>query len=201
MSSRPPTEAQFDALREVANVGCGHAANALSKLVGGRAVRIDVPRVVFTEPESISGLLGGADAPAVATSLDILGELQGRLLLLLDESEATRLSTELLAHPEHHFEQPEFRVLEEAGNIVACACLNAIAAFTGLRLLPSTPSVSRQTTRELVQRWVEELEPGARSVTVLEARFTTCSSPVLSGQLLVLPRRNSVQVLFDKLGV
>ncbi len=201
MSLSPPTEAQFDALREVANVGCGHAANALSKLVGGRAVRIDVPCVVFTEPESIAELLGNSDQPAVATSLDILGQLEGRLLLVLEEAEARRLSTELLASPEHRFDQPELRVLEEAGNIVACACLNAIASFTGLRLLPSTPTVSRQTTRDLVRQAVTELEPQAHRVTALQARFVTYSAPVLSGQLLVLPRRDSVQVLFEKLGV
>ena len=201
MSLNPPTEAQFDALREVANVGCGHAANALSKLVGGRAVRIDVPCVVFTEPESVAELLGNGDQPAVATSLDILGQLEGRLFLVLEESEAHRLSTELLAYPEHQFEQPELRVLEEAGNIVACACLNAIASFTGLRLLPSTPTVSRQTTRDLVRQAVTELEPQAHRVTALQARFATFSAPLLSGQLLVLPRRQSVQVLLEKLGV
>ncbi len=201
MSLSPPTEAQFDALREVANVGCGHAANALSKLVGGRAVRIDVPCAVFTEPESIAELLGNSDQPAVVTSLDILGQLEGRLLLVLEESEARRLSTELLACPEHRFDEPELRVLEEAGNIVACACLNAIASFTGLRLLPSTPTVSRQTTRDLVRQAVTELEPQAGRVTALQARFATFSAPVLSGQLLVLPRRDSVQVLFEKLGV
>lgn len=201
MSLNPPTEAQFDALREVANVGCGHAANALSKLVGGRAVRIDVPCVVFTEPESVAELLGNGDQPAVATSLDILGQLEGRLFLVLEESEAHRLSTELLSYPEHQFEQPELRVLEEAGNIVACACLNAIASFTGLRLLPSTPTVSRQTTRDLVRQAVTELEPQAHRVTALQARFATFSAPLLSGQLLVLPRRQSVQVLLEKLGV
>ena len=201
MSLSPPTEAQFDALREVANVGCGHASNALSKLVGGRAVRIDVPCAVFTEPESVAELLGNGDQPAVATSLDILGQLEGRLLLVLEESEARRLSTELLANPEHQFEQPELRVLEEAGNIVASACLNAIASFTGLRLLPSTPTVSRQTARDLVRQAVTELEPQAHRVTALQARFATFSAPLLSGQLLVLPRRQSVQVLLEKLGV
>jgi chemotaxis protein CheC len=201
MTLSPPTEAQFDALREVANVGCGHAANALSKLVGGRAVRIDVPCVVFTEAENIAELLGNSEQPAVVTSLDILGQLEGRLLLVLEESEARRLSTELLASPVQRFEQPEMRVLEEAGNIVASACLNAIASFTGLRLLPSTPAVSRQTTRDLVRQAVAELEPQASRVTALQARFVTFSAPVLSGQFLVLPRRHSVQVLFEKLGV
>ena len=31
-------ELQRDALREVANIGCGHAANALARLMGGKPV-------------------------------------------------------------------------------------------------------------------------------------------------------------------
>ena len=40
MNPSPPTAVQLDALKEVANVGCGHAASALSQLVGGHQVRI-----------------------------------------------------------------------------------------------------------------------------------------------------------------
>ena len=200
MSLSPPSEAQFDALREVTNVGCGHAANALSKLVGGRTVRIDVPRVVLTEPTSIPELLGGPENTVVSTSLEILGELQGRLLLVLLQPEASRLALELLPRPRHSLVDAELRALEEAGNIVACACLNAIAAFTGLRLLPSTPSISKASAEKVIELAVHGLEQDA-GIMVLEARFSTCSAPMLCGQLLVLPRRDSVQVLLEKLGV
>jgi chemotaxis protein CheC len=201
VSSTSPSEAQFDALREVANVGCGHAANALSKLVGGRSVRIDVPRAVLTSAAEIAQLLGGPAAPVVATSLEILGQLRGCLLFVLQQPEAHRLSLELLSSPKQSPADAELRALEEAGNIVACACLNAIAAFTGLRLLPSTPTVTRNTAEEIAREAIRELKPEADTVMVLETRFSTSSPPLLSGQLLVLPRGESVQVLFDKLGV
>jgi len=48
---------------------------------------------------------------------------------------------------------------------------------------------------------VHSLEQHAGMIMVLEARFSTCSAPMLCGQLLVLPRRDSVQVLLEKLGV
>ncbi len=201
MSLSAPTEAQFDALREVANVGCGHAANALSKLMGGRAVRIDVPRVALIASESIAQLIGGEGAAVVVTSLEILGQLEGRLLLVLQEGQAQRLSLELLSKPRQLLIDAELRALEEAGNIVACACLNAIAAFTGLRLLPSTPTVSKTTAEEVAQDTGRDFAAESGMVMVLEARFSTSVTPLLSGQLLVLPRRHSVQVLFEKLGV
>ncbi|MFN7133862.1 MAG: chemotaxis protein CheC, partial [Myxococcales bacterium] len=36
-------ERDLDALREMTNIGCGHAASALSRLVGDRRVSIEVP--------------------------------------------------------------------------------------------------------------------------------------------------------------
>ncbi|MGQ0703023.1 MAG: chemotaxis protein CheC, partial [Gemmatimonadales bacterium] len=42
MNSPPLTALERDALREVANIGAGHAATALSQMTGGR-IMISVP--------------------------------------------------------------------------------------------------------------------------------------------------------------
>jgi len=195
----PPNEAQLDALREVANVGCGHAANALSKLVGGRKVEIDVPRVVLTQAAEMPQIIGGTDARVVITALDMQGELEGRLLLVLQEGDAQQLSAQLLNGTAG--QQVELSAICEAGNIVASACLNAIGSFTGLRLLPSTPTVSRDLAGPALQATTRDLQCEAGLVMVLEARFITSSVPAIGGQLLVLPRRSSVDRLLQKLGL
>jgi chemotaxis protein CheC len=200
MRSPSHTDKQLDALREVANVGCGHAANALSRLVGGRQVQIEVPRVVMAEAEKLRPLLGEAGERVVATSLEMTGDLQGQLLLVLQEDDAQRLSSELLADAEP-LDQDRLGALGEAGNIVACACLNAISRFTGLTMVPSTPHIHQETVDELVKRVVEQVACETGLVMALEARFSTTSGPRISGQVLVLPQRSSVLVLLDKLGV
>ena len=53
-------ELQLDALREVANIGAGHAATALSQLTG-RTVMIGVPEVNVRPLEDVSELLGPSD--------------------------------------------------------------------------------------------------------------------------------------------
>lgn len=197
----PPSEAQLDALREVANVGCGHAANALSKLVGGRKVQIEVPRAVLTLAAEMPQIVGGLDVRVVITALDMLGELEGRLLLVMEENDAHQLSMELLQGEIPAGQQVELSAICEAGNIVASACLNAISAFTGLKLLPSTPTVWRDKAGAALKTATQDLECEAGLVMVLEARFTASSEPAIGGQLLVLPRRSSVDVLLRRLGV
>jgi len=196
-----PTELQLDALREVANVGCGHAANALSKLVGGRAVRIEVPRVVVTRASEMAEIVGGAEAQVVVASLDLVGDLAGRLLLVLQKDDAQQLSAQLLIGDQPSARPLQLSAIAEAGNIVASACLNAIGTFTGFRLLPSTPTLSQDTAGAILQGTVRDLQSDAGMVTVLEARFMTTTSPLLRGQLLVVPRGSSLEILLHRLGV
>src|ERR1700694_2518920 len=112
MSSTEQPDVQLDALREVANVGCGHTATALSRLVGGRQVQIEVPRVLLADCPKILPLLGEPDATVVATALEIRGDLQGQLLLVLQEDDAHRLSSELLAGQSAGFSQAQLGALE-----------------------------------------------------------------------------------------
>ena len=66
MNVDTPSETQLDALREVANIGCAHAVSALSRLVGGRNVQIDVPRVLVAAVADLSAMVGNETTPAVA---------------------------------------------------------------------------------------------------------------------------------------
>jgi chemotaxis protein CheC len=197
-----PTELQLDALREVANVGCGHAASALSQLVGGRKVQIDVPRVMVTEVDQMSALVGGQDARVVAAVLGMEGELQGQLLLILPENDAHLLASLLLNQPSRGaLTDVERSAIGEAANIVASACLNAMSALTGLRLLPSTPTLSQESASEVMDEAMEHTATQAGLLVVLEARFFTASNPLIGGQLLVLPERASLKKLLERLGV
>src|SRR5437762_1902958 len=50
-------ELQIDALREVANIGAGHAATALSQLTN-RRIMISVPQINIARLEEVPNLLG-----------------------------------------------------------------------------------------------------------------------------------------------
>ncbi len=202
MNLENPTEIQLDALREVANIGCGHAASALSQLVGGRKVQIDVPRVVVTPVSEMPLMLGGADTKVVAALLEMQGELTGDLILVLPEKDALQLCSLLLNAPcEMPLSVVQKSALGEAANIVASACLSAIGTLTGLRLLPSTPTLSQDEVGVVVEEALAKTRTSAGLLVVLEAKFHTTRAPEIGGQLLVLPDRASLATLLAKLGV
>ena len=199
MSLSLPSDAQLDALREVANIGCGHAANALSRLMGGRQVDLSVPRVVLTGSSDAAGLLGG-DAPTVAAWLSITGGMRGLMLMALPLAEGQALETLLLGRPTSEQAERDSAVAE-AANIVASACLSAIGKMTGWKLMPSVPTLRRGAARALVDEAVGQVDSDAGRVVVLEARFNAAAAPPVSGQLLLVLERESIRALLARLGV
>ena len=91
-------ELQLDALREVENIGAGHAATALSQMTN-RRIMISVPKISVTRLEDVADLLGDSNAVVAAILLHMLGDLTGRTLLVFPEPSAKRLCDLLLARP------------------------------------------------------------------------------------------------------
>ena len=86
---------QMDALREVANIGAGHAATALSQMVG-RTIMISVPTINVSRLEDIPPQVAERDEPVAAVLMHMLGDLTGRTLLVFPRSTAVRLAGLLL---------------------------------------------------------------------------------------------------------
>ncbi|KFA87279.1 chemotaxis protein CheC [Archangium violaceum] len=197
--SPSPSDIQLDALREVANIGCGHAVNALARLVGGRTVNLSVPRALLAAAAEVAEMLGGAEAPVVAAKLGMEGQLRGVLLLVLPREDSAALEALLLRRQDAPAEERE-SALSEAANIVASACLSAIGTLTGWRLLPSVPELVRGAAGLVVSRAVTEAQGGDR-VVVLETRFSAVGVPSVSGQVLLVLERESSRALLSRLGV
>src|SRR5437763_14091973 len=133
---------QIDALREVANIGAGHAATALSQLTNRRSM-ISVPQTNIARLEEVPDLLGDPQEVVAAVLMHMLGDLTGRTLLLFPEGAGRKLCDMLLRRPPGTttvFDALEQSCLKEPGNILAGADLNAPSAVLGMLLLPSGPS-------------------------------------------------------------
>jgi chemotaxis protein CheC len=136
-------ELQLDALREVENIGAGHAATALSQMTN-RRIMISVPRISVIRLEEVAELLGDPSEVVAAILLHMLGDLTGRTLLVFPETSARRLCDLLLGRKEgttSEFKELEKSSLKEAGNILCGAYMNALSTFMGMMLLPSVPSL------------------------------------------------------------
>src|SRR5439155_12671992 len=78
---------QLDALREVANIGAGHAATALSQMTN-RTIMIAVPEVNVRPLEEVTDLVGSPDTVIAAVLMHMMGDLTARTLVLFPEGSA-----------------------------------------------------------------------------------------------------------------
>ena len=109
---------QLDALREVANIGAGHAATALSQMTGG-TIMISVPTINIARLEDVPPQITGPEEPVAAVLMNMLGDLTGRTLLVFPFPTAVRLSEIMLNRPrggEFDLGEIEQSAIKEAGN-------------------------------------------------------------------------------------
>jgi chemotaxis protein CheC len=200
MTAELPSELELDALREIANVGCGNAATALSRMLGGKVVHVDMPRILPARPDSLLPLADG-DGAVVAASLEIEGGMSGSMMLVWPERDARELLALLGAADDLGTgKDPQQSALAELANVVCSACLTAIASLTGLQLQPTPPEIRRGTGLEVADGFLPA-ERAERAAVVLEARFHAVHVPPLSGRLFVVPDRAGLLRLLRAIGL
>ncbi|MFC4617366.1 chemotaxis protein CheC [Camelliibacillus cellulosilyticus] len=134
----------LDVLKEIGNIGVGHAATSLSVLLN-KKVMMKVPavkRIRFTDwmDQELS------DELAFAIYLRFDGDIQGQIFLLFSSDEAKHLLQGMGAPRPIHLERLTERSLEasafgEIGNILAGAFLTALSDITGLKIYASLPEI------------------------------------------------------------
>ena len=190
---------QRDALREVANIGAGHAATALSQLTG-RTIMISVPEVNISRLEEVPEVLGKSDDTVAAILMHMMGDLTGRTLLLFSESGARTLCDILLRRPlgtTTTFDTMERSGLKEVGNILSSAYLNALSDFMGMMLVPSVPSLVIDLFGAVITSTYMNFGYARDYVFCVETRFIFDDRTDLSGHFLLLPDLASLRAIFD----
>lgn len=162
---------QLDALQEVANIGAGHAATALSQMTG-HTIMISVPRLTITRLEDVHNEIESHEEPVAAVLMRMVGDLTGLTMLLFPRKTALRVASLMMKQPDIAELGPfEQSALKEAGNILSAAYLNALSAFLGMILLPSPPSLAVDLSHAVLSSSYVEMAHGAEFVFCVESEF------------------------------
>ncbi|GIM47822.1 hypothetical protein DNHGIG_33710 [Collibacillus ludicampi] len=76
-------EFHLDVLREIGNIGAGHAATALSTLLQ-QEIQMKVPCVRIASFDEIADILGGAEQIVIGVFLRTVGEIPGNIFFSTD---------------------------------------------------------------------------------------------------------------------
>ena len=194
---------QLDALREVANIGAGHAATALSQMVGER-IMISVPTINVAKLEDVPPQVAAPDEPVAAVLMHMLGDLTGRTLLVFPRRTAIRLAELLLRRPNEQgdFNEMEQSAIKEAGNILSSAYMNALSDFMGMMLIPSPPSLAIDMSDAVLTTTYLQFGGDKDFVFCVESEFVMSDTEErLRGYFLLLPDPASLRAILKAIRV
>lgn len=191
--ARSLSPGQLDALREVANIGAGHAATALSQMTGQR-IMISVPRVNVAPLEDVPNQITDKEEPVAAVLMRMMGDLTGITLLVFPKASALQMASLMMRRTCAELGMMEQSAIKEAGNILGSAYMNALAEFMGMILLPSPPSLAVDFSDAVLSSTYVEVAPdGDAYVFCVESEFLLQDAGQrVRGLFLLLPDRPSL---------
>jgi chemotaxis protein CheC len=167
------TSRQLDALREVVNIGAGHAATALSEMTG-QTVMISVPSLTVCSVGEVPHRVAAGEEPVAAVQMGMSGDLTGVTALIVPHDSALRVAELMVRRPAGSFTTIgafEQSAIQEAGNILGSAFLNALAEFMGMILLPTPPTFAVASTQEVLAESTRATREAGADVFVIDTEF------------------------------
>jgi chemotaxis protein CheC len=184
-------ELQLDLLREMINIGVGHASGALSQIVQ-QEILLSVPDIAVTTCEQ----LWRDDitrAPIVAIRQTLSGPLKAHSLLLFPETSSREVVRRMLGPevPEETLLELQAEALSEIGNIVLNACIGVLANTLNITVTMGLPSYSLAPLQQHVMTVSEAMD----EVALLFRISMALRESALSGQFVILLHPESLHAL------
>jgi chemotaxis protein CheC len=190
------SELQLDALRELANIGSGTAATALSSMLG-RPIDVSVPSALALPFADAVEAAGPLESEVTAVLLPIFGDFDAIVLLLFPPEDAETLCGLLGVEAGTEF---GLSALGEIGNILGSAYVGALGSLTGLELEPKPPVTANDMLGAIVSSVLatgaQESEVALMLDSALIIEGTECSL-----SFLLVPSSAGVHDLLSRLGL
>ena len=192
---------ELDVLKEIGNIGAGHAATALSQLMSEK-IEMTVPNVSIVPFSKVSDHLGGAEEVVVGIFMKVFGDAPSKMLFLFSENDAETL-VNLVAKrnlPEEDLKDLEQSILQEISNIMTGAYLNARSKLTFLNLLSSVPAYAYDMAGAMIDSVLSDLGMIGDYALLIETRFKMTEQQI-NGHFFLIPDPGSLNVILEALGV
>lgn len=191
--------ARLDLLRELGNIGSGHAATALSRLLDGR-VNIHVPQALILPLNDVARVMGGAETEVIGVLQTLWGDLSGHVYHIYPIASARMLAERLLRRPATILGEIEISALCEIANILTGAFLAALGAMTGFRMEATPPANACDMAGALLDGTLAVLAGDDDQILLVETQFVVGGN-ALGVHLLFLPVEGGLDRLLGAFGM
>lgn len=189
---------QLDALKEVANIGAGNSATALSVLLQTK-IDMAIPNLNLIEFNTV--LDNYKENVVVAILVKILGDIQGSTLYIFEEEIALNMISKLTYQNEKFISEMGESVLKEIGNIVASSFMNSIADFTKLKITASVPAIANDMLSAILSSTFIEAGQFEDYILDIETLFKGYGENSIEGHFYFVPAPGSLEKILESIGI
>jgi len=176
-------EMELDALRELGNIGAGHAATSLSQLLN-RTIEISVPKVYIVEiTDTLKALNRKPDevATTVVTGLNNIDKVVGFLLFVFPNNVDKKIAEIMMVD-----EEMCDSALIEIGNILASSFCDALAEFFDIVLMPTPPNLVKDYILSVLDELVAQIATKSNYIIIFRTQLKD-ESDVVELDIILVP--------------
>jgi chemotaxis protein CheC len=168
------SEVELDVLKELGNIGTGHAATSLSKLLN-KDVFLSVPKVKIGEIKNLSSeFIGDVVAGVIIALQDLEEKRSGYLYIMFPEKSARKIAGDLFGLEELDEEMYASTIME-VGNILSSSFCDASADFMDIILLPSPPNFAVDVPTAVIDSVVSQMARKSDHIILFETSLSSDS--------------------------
>jgi chemotaxis protein CheC len=197
------SELHMDALREISNIGLGHAATSLAEMLDSK-IGMGVPQANFISFEKVLEIIGGYEELVSCVSLKLEGDIRGIVLYIFNEASTYGLVDMLMGLEDgttFELDDMAASTIKEIGNILTGSFISAIGDFTNLKVYPSTPIFAFDMLAAVFTSLIiVSDQPEGDNVLIIETEIFRDDKKV-SGYFFLLSDPASIKKLFIALGI
>ena len=193
---------QLDVLTEIGNIGSGNAATALAKMLN-KKVDMNVPKAKIIELSQVSEILGDPSRIVIGILLEVVGDIGGYIMFILDENEAKSLLELIVGkYSDGKIEYDDLTIsaLKEVGNIMSGSYLGALSVLTKLKIMPCVPEFALDMAGAILSFPAIALGKTGDTVLYIETEFIEGKEKVI-GDFFLVPDVESYSILLKALEV
>ncbi|MDA8229142.1 MAG: chemotaxis protein CheC [Desulfitobacterium hafniense] len=195
------TQVQLDALKEIGNIGSGHAATALSTLLQ-RRIDMSVPKVWTVSLDNISSVIDQLDSLQAVVYVKVEGGAPGKAVFFFPIQSAEAVVQALMGTDEGIDilgSELAQSALKEVGNIMVSSFIIALTKLSGIPLQPSVPALAIDMAGAILDAVL--LEEGTIDEEILFIDTQLTGIPLIEGKFIFLPNEGTLNKLFGVLGL
>ena len=203
MSTENITDEQSDSFRELGNIGAAHAATTLSTMLSA-TVGIEIPSITHV---GLGEMHKHLDTGLVAHVIfQIQGDVHsgGYVILHIPKESAVKLTNLMVGSgepsPDRELTEMDYSAIDEIGNIMISAFLDACAKLLDLVLLPSPPTSIYDMPHAVMQSVLTTL-PGIEDIDEIMLFKTdlVCSEHHIDTNIILLPSKETLNLMLERL--